>query len=109
MVHLFIYHLLVPCPALTAPNDGGINCILGSDGVPSYEDTCSFTCNIGYELTGSIIRNCQSGRNWSSTTTMCLRGMLYYYNYVQLVDFNVLITTMFALGVCSSVCSTCYS
>ena len=26
------------------------------DRVPSYEDTCSFTCNTGYELTGSDTR-----------------------------------------------------
>ena len=26
-----------------------------------HEDTCSFTCNTGYELTGSDTRTCQSG------------------------------------------------
>ena len=38
--------------------NGIINCSLGDDGVLSYEDTCSFTCNTGYELTGSDIRTC---------------------------------------------------
>ena len=38
-----------------------------------YEgDTCSFTCNTGYELTGSDTRTCQSDGSWSSYT--CRRG-----------------------------------
>ena len=37
-----------------------ISCSLGDDNVASYEDTCSFTCNTGYELTGSDTRTCQS-------------------------------------------------
>ena len=45
--------LLVSCPTLSDPSNGAINCSLGDDGVPSYEDTCTFTCDTGYELTGS--------------------------------------------------------
>ena len=65
---------VVPCPLLTDPNDGMINCSLGDDGVPSYEDACSFTCNTGYELTGSDTRTCQSDRSWSGTNATCRRG-----------------------------------
>ena len=36
----------VVCPLLTTPYNGMLR-------VPSYEDTCSFTCNTVYELTGS--------------------------------------------------------
>ena len=37
-----------------------------------YEgDTCSFTCNTGYELTGSDTRTCQSDGNWSGTEALC--------------------------------------
>jgi len=57
------------------PNNGMINCLLGDDGVPSYEDTCIFTCNTGYELTGSDIRICQSNGNWSGSEAVCRRGM----------------------------------
>ena len=49
-----------------------INCSLGDDGVPSYEDTCSFTCNTGYELTGSGERTCQSNGNWSGSPMSCI-------------------------------------
>ena len=48
-----------------------INCSLGDDGVPSYEDTCNFTCNIGYELTGSDTRTCQSDGRWSGSDDVC--------------------------------------
>ena len=59
-----------------------INCSLGDDGVPSYEDTCSFTCNTGYELTGSDTRTCQIDGNWSGGDSVCTRGMYKTtYNY----------------------------
>ena len=48
-----------------------ITCSLGDDGVPSYEDTCSFTCNTGYELTGSDAKTCQSDGSWSGSDTLC--------------------------------------
>ena len=59
---------------LNVPNNGVINCSLGDDGVPSYEDTCSFTCNTGYELTSSEIRTCQSNGSWSDSDDVCRRG-----------------------------------
>ena len=62
------------CPLLTGPNNGAINCSLGDDGVPSYDDTCSFTCNTGYNLTGSDTRVCQNDGNWSGKETMCTGG-----------------------------------
>ena len=66
----------VPCPSLTDPDNGIITCSLGDDGVPSYEETCSFTCNTGYVLIGCDNRTCQSDGNWSGNVTMCTRGML---------------------------------
>jgi len=66
--------LTVSCPKLTDPNNGVINCSLGDDGVPSYEDICSFTCNTGYELTGSNTRTCQSNGSWSGSSDVCRRG-----------------------------------
>ena len=68
--------LIVWCPPLSNdPNDGMLKCLLGDDGVPSYEDTCSFTCNTGYELTGSDTRTCQSDGSWSGTDGVCRRSM----------------------------------
>ena len=63
--------LIVSCSLLTNPNNGMVNCSLG---VPSYEDTCSFMCNTGYELTGSDTRTCQSDGSWSGSDNVCRRG-----------------------------------
>ena len=60
--------------SLTDPNNGMIICSLGDDGVPSYKDTCSFTCNTGYELTGNDTRTCQSDGSWSGSDPMCRQG-----------------------------------
>ena len=65
---------VVVCLSLNNPDNGMIDCSLGDDGVPSYEDTCSFTCNTGYELTGSDTRICQSDGNWSGSDDVCRRG-----------------------------------
>ena len=62
------------CSSLRNPTNGMINCSLGVDGVTSYEDTCSFTCNTGYELTGSNTRTCQSNGHWNGTDGVCQRG-----------------------------------
>ena len=68
------FTILVLCSLLTNPNNGVINCSLGDDRVPSYEDTCSFTCNTGYELIGSDARTCQSDGSWSGSDYVCRRG-----------------------------------
>ena len=70
-----LLQLAVHCPSLTDPNNGVMTCSLGDDGVPSYEDTCSFTCNTGYKLTGSDTRTCQSDESWSGSTPICIRGI----------------------------------
>ena len=54
-----------------------MNCSMGDDGVPYYEDTCSFTCNTGYELTGSDTRTCQSDGSWSGNVGVCRRGKYF--------------------------------
>ena len=65
---------VVTCPPLIDPNNGLISCSLDNDQDPSYEDTCSFTCNTGYELTGSDTRTCQSNGSWSGTNATCRGG-----------------------------------
>ena len=64
------------CPPLHDPNIEKImiSCSLGEDNVISYQDTCSFTCNTGYELTDSDTRTCQSDGSWSGRDDMCRRG-----------------------------------
>ena len=51
-----------------------MSCSSGRVGVGYEGDTCSFTCNTGYALTGSDTRTCQSDESWSDTEVMCRRG-----------------------------------
>ena len=73
-------------------NNGVINCSLEDDGVPSYEDTCSFTCNTGYELTGSDTRTCQSDESWSGSDATCERGVcVYSYQLLRSASYGFII------------------
>ena len=49
-----------------------ISCSLGDDNVTFFEDTCNFTCNTGYKLTGSDTRSCQSDGSWSGSSSSCV-------------------------------------
>ena len=68
MLHCFI---IERCPQLDNPSNGTVSCSLGDDGVPTVGDTCNFTCDTGYELTGSDTRTCQSNRSWSGGDVVC--------------------------------------
>ena len=74
---IWFRNVLVSCTSLTDPVNGKSSCSLGDDGVHSYEDTCSFTCNTGYKLTGNDTRICQSDGNWSGSDDVCRRGDKY--------------------------------
>ena len=63
------------CPFLANITYGYMNCSLRDDEVPTYGDTCSFTCITGYELTGnSDIRTCESDGRWSGTDINCTKS-----------------------------------
>ena len=81
-VYCCINLLTASCSSLNDLNNGKITCSLGGDGVSSYEDTCSFTCNTGYELTGSDTRTCQSNGSWSGSDDVCRRGS---YRSIKLI------------------------
>ena len=59
---------------LTAPANGMINCSLGGDGDINIGETCTVTCNNGYQLTGSDSRTCQNDGRWSGSNATCSRG-----------------------------------
>ena len=70
----FLYLLEIQCD-----NPANVNTVsCGSDNATmGYEgDICSFTCDTGYELTGSDTRTCQSDGSWSGSDDMCRRGKL---------------------------------
>ena len=78
---------LVSCPTINEILDGAVDCEFESNATPSIGETCSFTCNTGYEITGSDTRTCQSDGSWSGTATMCRRGTYVYLSV--LVYMNV--------------------
>ena len=64
-----------------------VSCGSGS-ATMSYEgDTCSFTCNTGYELTGSDNRTCQSNGSWSGSDDVCRRSKMFVLH--NKLHFNV--------------------
>jgi len=64
-----------------APNNGDIDCSLGGDGEANPGDTCTFTCDDGFELDGSDSRTCRDDGSWSGTEPRCRRGMLCTPSY----------------------------
>ncbi|XP_065899288.1 uncharacterized protein [Dysidea avara] len=103
--------LTVACPSLTDPNNGTITCSLGDDRIPSYEDTCNFTCNTGYELTGSDTRTCQSDGSWSGNETICRRVQCPIGDHVQISsDISGVCSNNFGLygELCSFACDHGY-
>ena len=68
------------CDPLSAPDNGMIDCSLGGDGIPTNGDTCTFTCDDGFELSGSQSRRCRirnNRRRWTGSPTTCNMGMIY--------------------------------
>jgi len=69
-----------------APENGDINCSLGDDGVANIRDTCSFTCDDGFSLRGSPMRECQfrrgEGTSWSGNEARCVPGMCRMHAYL---------------------------
>ena len=64
--------LLVFCLPLSNPSNGMISCMLGDDAVPHPDDTCTVTCNNGYQLMGNGTRICGDDGIWSGSDAMCI-------------------------------------
>ena len=65
----------IQCDDLSRPANGEIvSCNSGRVGVGYENNTCSFTCNTSYELTGSDTRTCQNDGSWSGGDDVCRRG-----------------------------------
>ena len=64
------------CLPLAAPDNGMIDCAGRRGRHHTFGNTCTFSCNHGYELIGSETRTCQSDGTWNGTEAMCILGML---------------------------------
>ena len=78
---------MVTCPPLTTPDNGDIDCSVGGDGEANPGDTCTFTCDDGYELGGSTSRTCGDDGSWSGNDTTCTIGM---YTFCLLHHFMLM-------------------
>ena len=64
----YLLLLIVRCPALM---NGIVQCPNGATtGV--FEDTCTFSCNAGYELQGSNNGTCLANQSWSGGDPICV-------------------------------------
>ena len=62
----------VQCDNLSIPTNGSItSCSSGRVGVGYGGDTCSFSCNPGYEPAGNDTRTCLNDGSWSSNDMIC--------------------------------------
>ena len=60
----------VTCPVLSAPEHGELNCS-HLHGNFTFNSTCDFSCQPGFELTGPQSRECTAMGNWTGDTTQC--------------------------------------
>ena len=86
-MHTFykVFPLIVTCLPLTVPDNGNLNCSLGNDGKPNPGDTCTFTCNNGYELSDGDGWTCTDTGMWSSSQPTCELGVLSCVTIVCLI------------------------
>ena len=78
MLHRMFLLLGRVCPTLMAPENGMIDCSLGDDGDATNGDTCTFTCDNGFTLRGSVMRECRINRrrmDWNGDEARCVPGM----------------------------------
>ena len=63
----FLYPIGEPCVQISSALNGQIQCT----GSQVTDENCTFTCDPGYDLTGSNLRTCQANHTWSGDTTIC--------------------------------------
>ena len=61
------------CPPLTTP-DGTYRCSMGHDGGHIVGDTCTLTCDDGFEPSDSVSRQCGNDGSWTGSDPTCDRG-----------------------------------
>jgi len=62
--------LAIACEKLTAPVNGQI---VSDESISRFGSNVTFTCNSGYQLTGSASRTCLTTGAWSGVPAVCKR------------------------------------
>ena len=63
----FVLHAGEDCPSMGMPDNGGMQCT----GPQITGESCSFSCDPGYSLTGSSVRSCLPNNEWSGEEALC--------------------------------------
>ena len=66
--------VVITCPILSAPDNGQISCSPGND---SPGNTCTFTCDDGFEISGTQSRTCQDDGTWNGADDTACTGELH--------------------------------
>ena len=64
----FLFSIGIQCPVLTAPDHGNMT----GDSF-TYKDIVEFSCDVGYLLTGSAVRECLNTGDWDGSSATCKR------------------------------------
>jgi len=64
---------LATCPVIMSPVNGSSECSLETSNVG---ETCTISCDDGYDVTGDATRTCENSGNWSGNVAACTRGTL---------------------------------
>ena len=75
---LYEFSSSVTCLPLTSPDNGSIECSLGDDGTSIEGSSCIYICDEGFEISGTIIRECQSNGSWSGDEPTCERRKMMF-------------------------------
>ncbi|XP_026693209.2 sushi, von Willebrand factor type A, EGF and pentraxin domain-containing protein 1-like isoform X5 [Ciona intestinalis] len=59
---------IITCGAVPTPQHGSKRCTDGEN----FDSSCRFTCDIGYQLVGSISRTCLESGEWNGISTSCV-------------------------------------
>ena len=70
---MIFFPVTVTCPALPSPSNGEKQ---GCTGIATedYGTVCRFSCNQGYDASGSEVRTCQENGEWSGELFSCQKG-----------------------------------
>ena len=68
MFILFCITLALLCPSLNNPLYGSISCPSGH----AFGASCSFECNLGYDMIGIDVVQCLSNQQWNDTLPFCI-------------------------------------
>ena len=70
----FLFYIL-DCGSLSKPENGQVNTQPGT----IYQKLASYTCNEGYDLNGTNVRECQADGFWDGTEPVCqIIGILLF-------------------------------